>query len=303
MLGLIALVHWEGTVYHDSMRPIREAIELQADCSSRWVRWRTDDLGWYWHCHDECEISLVMQGDGLRHVGDHQGPYRPGQAVLLGPGLPHGWRSDGSKGRQDLIALQFRPADLLRRFRGAPEASDLERILRAAGRGLLLDGPSGRQVCALVERLERTSGLDRLVGLLTAIAAFAPVLDQPLASPRWQAESDEQHPVIATLSSWLAEHAHQPIGLAEAATFVGMNPSACARLFRRHTAHSVVGWLNHLRVGRACDLLRDTDRKVAEIAFEAGFGNLANFNRVFRSFIGQTPRDYRRAFRDQPLAE
>lgn len=285
------------------MQPIREAIEMQADCSSRWVRWRTDTLGWYWHCHDEAEISVVVQGEGLRHVGDHQGPYRPGQVVLLGPGLPHGWSSQQAKGRQDLIALQFRPPELLRRFQGAPEAADLERLLRAAGRGLLLDGPSGRQVCAEVERLGPTVGLDRLVGLLSAVAAFAQVLDQPLASPRWQATSDEQHPVIATLTSWLAEHAQQPIALAEAAAFVGMNPSACARLFRRHTAHSVVGWLNHLRVGRACDMLRDTDRQVTEIAFAVGFGNLANFNRVFRSFVGQTPRDYRRSFRDKAIGD
>ncbi len=274
---------------------------MQATCSSRWRRWRTTDLGWYWHCHAEAEICVQLQGDGLRHVGDHQGQFCAGQAVLLGPDLPHGWRGESTGARQELIALQFRPSDLLHRFSGTSEASDLERILRAAGRGLLLDGPAGRQVCALVERQEHTTGLERLVGLLGAIAAFAAVVDQPLASPRWQTESEEQHPVVATLSSWLSEHSHQPIGLAEAAHFVGMNPSACARLFRRHTAHSVVGWLNHLRIGRACDLLRDSDRKVVEIAFAAGFGNLANFNRAFRTFMKQTPRDYRRAFRDQPL--
>lgn len=38
---------------------------------------------------------------------------------------------------------------------------------------------------------------------------------------------------------------------------------------------------------------QDEDRPIADIAFEAGFGDLSSFNRAFRGRVGLTPRDVR----------
>lgn len=282
------------------MQPFKECVACDPQCSSRVIAWRTDDLGFYWHQHPEAEIVVHVAGTGTRHVGDFRGPFRPGQACLFSGGLPHALTGDEQHpAGQHHVALQFDAADVLKRLTGQPEAQDLERILRAGSRGLLVDGPVGAQLCQVVRDLEGTTGLPRFAGLLNAMQLFASAIAEPLASPLWQQESTEQHPLIATLSSWLAEHATEPIGLAEAAVFVGMSPSACARLFRRYTGHSIVGWLNHVRVGLACNLLRDTDRKIVDIGLDAGFGNQANFNRIFRTLVKQTPREYRTGYRDK----
>lgn len=238
---------------------------------------------------------MQLAGSGPRHIGDHRGGSRTGQAVLIGADLPHAW---GGPGLHDLVSLQFGADLLLARFAGTPEAGDLERVLRAAGRGLLLDGAPARRLGELLMAQRRTRGLERMVGVMRALAAFLPVADRPLAGPRWDRDSEERHPVVAALCSWIGEHVHEPISLADAARFAGMNPSALGRLFRRHTGHSVLGWINRLRIGEASERLRDSDQPVSEIAFSSGFGNLANFNRTFRRYTNQTPGAYRRSFRD-----
>lgn len=48
-----------------------------------------------------------------------------------------------------------------------------------------------------------------------------------------------------------------------------------------------------MRLKLARELLRDTDKSVADIAFECGYHNLSNFNRQFRSAGGCSPKEYR----------
>jgi AraC-like DNA-binding protein len=39
--------------------------------------------------------------------------------------------------------------------------------------------------------------------------------------------------------------------------------------------------------------LNTTNKRITEIAFEAGFGTYQNFNRVFKDAMGCTPKEYR----------
>jgi AraC-like DNA-binding protein len=53
------------------------------------------------------------------------------------------------------------------------------------------------------------------------------------------------------------------------------------------------------RLGRARRMLTDprwAERSIASIAFDAGFGDLSHFNKMFRRLYGATPSDVRRAF-------
>ena len=48
-------------------------------------------------------------------------------------------------------------------------------------------------------------------------------------------------------------------------------------------------------MGHARKLLSETQNKVSDIAFECGFADQRSFNRVFKKWIGLTPRAYRQS--------
>jgi quercetin dioxygenase-like cupin family protein len=60
--------------------------------------------------------------------------------------------------------------------------------------------------------------------------------------------------------------------------------------------------LIELRISYACKLLRDTDKNIAEIAYDCGYSNLANFNRQFRWRCRMAPKTYRKHWPEEEAA-
>ena len=56
---------------------------------------------------------------------------------------------------------------------------------------------------------------------------------------------------------------------------------------------SFSGYINMLRINNACELLRRTDKSIADISEEVGFGSIRTFNRVFLQIMKTTPYNYR----------
>ena len=74
---------------------------------------------------------------------------------------------------------------------------------------------------------------------------------------------------------------------------MSMSPSAFSRYFKRVMGKTFSRFVNELRIGQACRALLETDRPIAEIAYDCGFNNLSNFNRRFRELRGVSPRQFR----------
>ena len=62
-----------------------------------------------WHFHPECEIMLVLEGTGIRFVGDSMERFQPGDLIFFGKNIPHFYRSDEEQGHvAKAIVLYFR---------------------------------------------------------------------------------------------------------------------------------------------------------------------------------------------------
>jgi AraC-like DNA-binding protein len=73
-----------------------------------------------------------------------------------------------------------------------------------------------------------------------------------------------------------------------------MSESGFSRFFRRATGNTFTDFVNQVTINRACQLLMETSPGIANIGFEVGFNNIANFNRRFLSIKGMTPSEFRR---------
>ena len=66
-----------------------------------------------------------------------------------------------------------------------------------------------------------------------------------------------------------------------------------SRLIRQKTGKNYTELLQEKRLSQAAWLLRNTDKKVDEIANAVGYENLSYFHRLFAGRFGLSPRQYR----------
>ena len=92
---------------------------------------------------------------------------------------------------------------------------------------------------------------------------------------------------------YIEEHADEELSLAKVANVVKMNANYLSENFKHVTGINFVEYVARTRFANACDLLRNPNLRISEIAFAAGFQSLSQFNRVFKRFSGKSPAQYR----------
>ncbi len=65
-------------------------------------------------------------------------------------------------------------------------------------------------------------------------------------------------------------------------------------LFKKETGQSPIEYINKYRAEKACILLKNTDKSITQIAQQVGFDDSNYFSRIFKKYIGISPREYRK---------
>ena len=256
-----------------------------------------------WHFHPEYQLTLVNESRGHRMVGDNITRLRRGDLVLVGANLPHVWQQEnrpGQRGKVHAIIVRFLDTFLGAEFLAKPEMEPVRALLRKAARGLHITGRTRDSVADAMLRMSASSGLARIRELLAILDLLATSRDvKPIASagfvPKFSADDQER---MQRVFSYIDRHLTEEIDRTHAAAEAHLSPGAFSRFFKLRTGRTLPEYVNTLRIGRACEMLADGKWKVADIAMECGFANLANFNRHFRTLIRLSPREYRERFRE-----
>ena len=73
----------------------------------------------------------------------------------------------------------------------------------------------------------------------------------------------------------------------------GLSVSRYNAVFREQTGTSPIKMITDLRLGHACTLLSSTDLPIGNIGAMVGYSDNHFFSKIFKSYIGLTPKEYR----------
>ena len=106
--------------------------------------------------------------------------------------------------------------------------------------------------------------------------------------------NDRAEPVeIWKARKFIEQHSGEELSLSKVAKAVNISPNHLSEKFKQVTGVNFVEYVAHMRFEKACQLLRDLDLRISEIAFAVGFQSLSQFNRVFKILAGKSPTEYR----------
>ena len=83
------------------------------------------------------------------------------------------------------------------------------------------------------------------------------------------------------------------VSLAELAQEARLSPYHFLRTFQRLTGVTPHQYVRRLRLREAATSLAAGPGRIADVAFDSGFGDVSNFNHAFRAEFGASPRVYR----------
>ena len=101
---------------------------------------------------------------------------------------------------------------------------------------------------------------------------------------------------VLKAQTWVQTHSGKKVDVPDMARSAGLGERTFQRRFHRATGMRPTEYLQHLRIGKARDLLERTDRAVEEIAWKVGYEDPGAFRKIFIRLMGLSPSDYRRRF-------
>lgn len=107
--------------------------------------------------------------------------------------------------------------------------------------------------------------------------------------------------LLAGALRFMAEHCGRDISRDEVAAAAALSPAHFSRLFHKRLGQSFTDVLNQMRVDKAAEMLRGTDKPLKRIAQEMGFSDQSYFTKVFRKWRGISPGGYRKGEDDKQI--
>ena len=246
------------------------------------------------HCHPEYEINLVINTKGTRVIGDSEETFSGLDFVMVGPYMPHVWKSDLEENH--VITIQF-TGDLINfQIMNKRLFLPIKQLLLDSMQGLHFYGEEAERIKDEIVELTRLQGFQTATKFLSILHSLAHAPRRKLVSNMFETDTllhQSKSRRISKVCRYIEENISQKITLSDAAKLVNMSDSAFSHFFKRQTNISFITYINNLRVAKACDLLANTELSASEICYDCGFNNKSNFIRLFSKRKNMTPIEYR----------
>lgn len=281
------------------MKIIQEHVDL-TDESSFMVRvFHEADLSYPFHSHKRSyELTITKGLSGTRMVGDSTEFFSDLDVVLMAPGLPHCWQDHGikPKGVHKVIVIHFSGNFIPDRGGQKTHFRNISRALNESVRGLKLKEDVIRKYEELFEELDEGNGFENYLRILQLLNLFGtPNHSTKLCSEGYsKPEFKKGEQRLEKALGFIQANYTQTISIKDVAEQVYMSPSAFSHFFKKRLLKSYTEYVLDLRLGKAVQLLQETDLSVNQIGFESGFNNYSYFNGSFKKKYNYTPLAFRK---------
>jgi AraC-like DNA-binding protein len=279
---------------------MREITPLtSSDCFTLFSRVKSE-FDFPLHYHEELELNFIMNAKGARRtIGDHIAEIDDLELVLIGSNLPHVWQTYKCKSKEiKEITIQFHKDLFDEKFLRRNQMNFIRNMLERSAKGILFSRHTIEQITPRLSILVQKQGFDSVLELLSILHDLSVSRNMHTLSDTTfnNVELSYNSRRIEKAVEYMNQNFQKNITLTEISKLVNMSDVSFSRFFKARTGITFIDSLLELRLGHASRLLIDTTQSVSEVAYNCGFNNISNFNRLFKKKKGCTPKDFRESY-------
>jgi AraC-like DNA-binding protein len=234
-------------------------------------------------------VSVQVEGNGSVEQDGRIAALQPGDFALYDSTRPYKLRFAGAFQQ---VVLQMPRAKLIDRI-GVTETITAVRVSGQSGLGRIISPVLGGLASELAELEDPVAG--RLCDNVLDFLALGLLSQRP---PESAGRSLSCINILTRAKAYIAEHHVRPeLSPADIASGIGVSVRYLNRILATEDS-SLTFYLREYRLGRCQRDLQNPALSripIGNIAYAAGFNDLAHFSRLFRARYGMSPREARRA--------
>lgn len=260
-----------------------------------------------WHKHEYIEVVYVISGTAMHKIGEKTYNVKKGDLFIINMNTPHVFYLDEkSEGTFVAYDLMFTPEFFDSSMSGYHSLEVLNNSFMFhslfSGRGEMppyfsISGSEYRNFGELFNKiyLEHKRGeigyreIIRAYLIELIITIFR--LDEMKIKNKGKLR-DKQ--IVNFIISYISENFSSKISVSNLARTVYLNSDYLGRIFKSYMGCTISAMIQKVRIEHACNMLRSTEKSIAEVSVLCGFEDKKFFYTVFKKHMGILPGEYRK---------
>ncbi len=119
--------------------------------------------------------------------------------------------------------------------------------------------------------------------------------------PKSPFQEKREQQLVETIIQILTEHLCENLTLEQIAKKAAFSKSYIEKVFRTQLNITVIDYYHRLKINRAKEFMSNGEMTLTEIGESLGYGTIHNFSRVFKKYMGITPRIYQKTIHSRSL--
>jgi AraC-like DNA-binding protein len=283
------------------MKVIQFTLPVKIDNS---IHLQEDRLPYFYphfHRHKEIQITWVINGSGSLIVGNTMKYFQSGDLFVIGANQPHLFKCEPSffepNNRQKIHSLNifFNPSGFISHLLLFPEMVSIKKFIESTSFGIKASGKNAAKLAEHFLKISNAAAGFRLAYFIELLQVMANYRHWEYLSAQFYATTitDSEGLRMNEIYRYTIDHFTENLTLQEIASVACLTPQSFCRYFKKNTNKTYVHFLNEVRINEACKRFMEMNfDSIGNVAYQCGFNTVVSFNRVFKSIMNKTPKDF-----------
>lgn len=256
----------------------------------------------YQHWHPEMELWYLVEGEAVFFIEESEYHLKAGEAVFIPPDLLHYATAEKSyHGDCAFHAAVFAQEMICGLASGGDYEAYLQPVIMNKYHCVIHLTTNEVWQCECLQYINEIFRHESeeireyelsIRGYLLLV--WQQMYNHVFAKLHKQQKVGRQYQELLQVIDYIKLHYMEDMSLKQMAKMGCLSEGQFCRSFKKVTGETPFQYLNKVRTYKSCELLKESNWKIAEIASACGFNNISYFNREFYKRMKMTPSTYRK---------